>query len=238
MKNKLSVTNLSAATLIACALSATSAHANMSGFGTIPGNPSGAFGGTGIPTMPSAYTQGAIGTADTLTLALSTTAYGPSNPAPTTTTPYVFNVGTGTVGGRSLWDYDFYLNSANGTLSAYTITLTVLNVGNGLSVSYNPLLILDNSPLLNPGTAGNSESLDFTSLTGAINYNANLNDTYDVSLTATDGTTTLSTSEEIIAGTGAAPVPEPTTFVAGGLMLLPFGIGALRKFRKSSASVA
>ena len=40
---------------------------------------------------------------------MSTTAYGSSNPAPTTTVNNVFNVGTGLSGGRSLWDYDYYL---------------------------------------------------------------------------------------------------------------------------------
>ena len=234
MKNKIAVSTLSAAVLTAFALSATNAHANTTGFGTLPGNPANIYGGTGIPTTPSAYTIGSIGSGDTLTLALSTTAYGPSNPAPTTTVNNVFNVGTGFTPSttRSLWDYDYYLNSANGTLSAYTFTLTLLNVGNGLSVSYNPFLVGDNNPKT-AGSAGNAESLDF--LIAALQYNANLNDTYDVTLSATDGTTTLSTSEQIIAGTGAAPVPEPTTIVAGGLMLLPFGIGALRKFRKSVA---
>jgi hypothetical protein len=35
--------------------------------------------------------------------------------------------------------------------------------------------------------------------------------------------------------TGAAPVPEPTTIAAGALMLLPFGIGAIRSIRKARA---
>ena len=229
MKNKIAVSTLSAAVLAAFALSATTAHAS---FGTLPGNPANIYGGTGIPTQPSAYTVGTLGNNDSVTIALSTTAHGSSNPAPTTTADYVFNVGTGLSGGRSLWNYDYYLNSANGTLSAYTFSLTVLNVGNGLSVSYNPFLVGDNNPKT-AGSAGNSESLDF--IMAALGYNASLNDTYDVTLTATDGSSTLSTSEEIIAGTGAAPVPEPTTIVAGSLMLLPFGIGALRKFRKSVA---
>lgn len=235
MKNKIAVTTLSAAMLTAFALSATSAHADISGFGTIPGNPSGAFGGTGIPTAPSAYTQGTVGD-DTLTLALSTTAYK-FNPTPTTASSGVFNVGTGLSSGRSLWNYDYYLNSSLGNLSSYNFTLTVLNVGNGLSVSYNPFTAVhDNSPTASLGTAGNSESLDF--IVAGLGYNANLDDTYDITLTATKGNITLSTSEQIIAGNGATPVPEATTMVAGSLLLLPFGLGALRKFRKSSAPVA
>jgi hypothetical protein len=35
--------------------------------------------------------------------------------------------------------------------------------------------------------------------------------------------------------TTAAPVPEPTTIAAGALMLLPFGIGAIRSIRKARA---
>jgi hypothetical protein len=123
-------------------------------------------------------------------------------------------------------------------LGAYTFTLTVLNVGNGETFSYNPFTqVNDNSPSHSAFTAGNSESLDF--IMSLIGYNANLNDTYDFTLTATENGTSISTREEVIAGTGAvSPVPEPTTIVAGSLLLLPFGISALRKFRKPAANVA
>jgi hypothetical protein len=40
-------------------------------------------------------------------------------------------------------------------------------------------------------------------------------------------------SESFSMSTVAAPVPEPTTIVAGASMLLPFGVGALRILRKS-----
>lgn len=241
MKKKIAATTLSAAVLTTFALLGTSAQAGISGFGTIPGNPAGAYGGSGIPTAPSAFVQGSIGAGDTLTMALSTTAYRSTSPTPTTTTDYIFNVDTGHNSEkplRSLWNYDFYLNSSAGNLGLYTFTLTVLNVGNGHTVSYNPFTdIGDNEPMHSLATAGNSESLDF--IASLIGYDANANDTYDFTLTATDGTTTLSTSEQVIAGTGAvSPVPEPTTVVAGSLLLLPFGISALRKFRKSAASVA
>jgi hypothetical protein len=104
MKKKIAATTLSAAVLTAFAFSASSAHA---GFGVIPGDPAGAYGGTGIPTQPSSYAQGGVN-GDTLTIALSTTAHGASNPAPTTTTPGVFNVGTGLdSSSRSLWNYDY-----------------------------------------------------------------------------------------------------------------------------------
>jgi hypothetical protein len=34
----------------------------------------------------------------------------------------------------------------------------------------------------------------------------------------------------------ATAVPEPTTMVAGALLLLPIGMGTLRKLRKSQAA--
>jgi hypothetical protein len=43
-------------------------------------------------------------------------------------------------------------------------------------------------------------------------------------------------SGQIFASTSV--LPEPTTVIAGALLLLPFGLGALRSFRKNSASVA
>jgi hypothetical protein len=35
---------------------------------------------------------------------------------------------------------------------------------------------------------------------------------------------------------GAAPVPEPTTMIAGALLLLPFGASTLRILRKGRAA--
>jgi hypothetical protein len=40
----------------------------------------------------------------------------------------------------------------------------------------------------------------------------------------------------ITATTGSSPVPEPTTIISGAMLLLPFGVGAVRFFRKQRAA--
>ena len=49
------------------------------------------------------------------------------------------------------------------------------------------------------------------------------------------GTTFTATYNDLTWGTGyvPAPVPEPATFIAGALLLLPFGLSALRRNRKA-----
>ncbi len=225
-----------------CAAGLTSASAGLTvtqSFGSVP---VGSYSGTGIPVDTSVKTTvtgipgpTVFSPSDSLTLALSTTAHGAFNPAPGNDGVSTFTVGTGLVSGRSTWNYDYYFSSANGDLSGYSFLVTILNVGNGESFSYNPLLVGDN--VGGPSSAGNSESLDFIS--SFIGYNPNLNDTYDVSLSASIGNNApfARTSEQIIAGTGApAPVPEASTLMSGALVLLPFGIGTLRSFRRKAAS--
>jgi hypothetical protein len=54
----------------------------------------------------------------------------------------------------------------------------------------------------------------------------------DVTIGTGSGTTTYDFEPE----GGASAVPEPTTFIAGGLLLLPFGVSALRMLRKKQAA--
>jgi hypothetical protein len=196
-------------------------------FGTIPGSPNGGnpYSGSGIPYNASEITtiSGIPGSpsSDTLTLAMSATQYK-SNPALANNGAGTFTAYTGVVGGRSLWDFDFWISSANGSLSPYTFTLT--ETANGKTFSFDPTLIPDN--VGGPGGAGNSESLDFATFGVPVDYNPNQPDTYNFTLTASQGGTQIG-SDSITVNS----VPEPTTIVAGALMLLPLGIGALRTLR-------
>lgn len=204
-------------------------------FGTIPGSPNGGnpYGGSGIPynnseiTTISGVPDGGLPN-DTLTLALSATAHGSSNPAPGNNGAGTFTVFPGLSGGRSLWNFDFFIGTANGSLSPYTFTLT--ETANGLTTSFDPTLISDNVGA--PGSAGNSESLDFAQFGAAIDYNPNQGDTYNFTLTAFDGGTQIGSDSITVDA-----VPEPTTIIAGALMLLPLGIGALRTLRDRKTSV-
>jgi hypothetical protein len=208
-------------------------------FGTIPGTPNGGnpYSGHGIPYNASEITtisgitvvpalQGDP-TSDTLTLALSATAHGSGNPAPGNDGAGDFTVSTGSNGNpsRSLWNFDFWISSVDGNLSPYTFKLT--ETANGQTYSFDPTdpaVIPDN--VGGPGGAGNSESLDFAAFGPPIDYNTNQIDTYNFTLTAYQGGTAIG-SDSITVNS----VPEPTTIVAGALMLLPLGIGALRTLR-------
>ncbi|HEX3797054.1 MAG TPA: hypothetical protein VH413_00005 [Verrucomicrobiae bacterium] len=202
---------------------------------TVTGIPN-AYGG--IDPSQSTYTQTTVG-GDTVTLALDATPHVSSplalNPPPVNTLGVgSYGVSTG-IGGdlRSFWNYDFAVSSSLDQLSAYNLTLTVLNVFTGQSATYNPAAIGDNhTPAA--GTIGNSESLDFTLTNpffGSINYDPNANATYDITLTASqNGASVASDAIQITAGTGSAPDATSTM----GLMSFALaGLGLVsRRFRK------
>jgi hypothetical protein len=209
----------------------------ISGFGTIPGAPANAYGGSGIPIDTSGWTvvsgipePPVIGPdpLDTLTLAMATTQHGAGNPAPGNNGAGTYTVSPGLVGGRSTWNFDFYVSSADNKLSSYGITLTELNVGNGETFSFNPMLIPDN--MGGPASAGNSESLDFAVFGVPIGFEAETNDTYDFTLSAVDfaGDPVASTSITVVDGTGAT-VSAPDTASTAGLMAATIPLLALGK---------
>jgi hypothetical protein len=191
-----------------------------------------------IDSSQSTYTQTAVG-GDTVTLALDVTPHVKAplalNPPPVNTLGVgSYGVSTGLGGDlRSFWNYDFAVSSSLDQLSAYNLTLTVLNVFTGQSATYNPASITDNNTPV-AGTIGNSESLDFTLTNpffGSINYDPNANATYDITLTASqNGAAVASDAIQITAGTGSAPDATSTM----GLMSFALaGLGLVsRRFRK------
>ena len=200
------------------------------GFGTIPGSPGlNPYSGSGIPFDTSEYEvitgiPSINAGGDTLTVAMAATQHGSGNPAPGNNGAGTYYVQTGLNAGRSKWNFDFYLNSSGNLLNDYTFTITELNLGNGESFTFNPLLIPDN--VGGPASAGNSESLDFSPFGPAIGYNPNANDTYDFtldvfvggSLEAQDGIT-------VVDGTGA-PDGGITAALLGGALV---GLQMLRR---------
>jgi hypothetical protein len=213
-----------AATLSANAVTVTS------GFGTIPGASGDPYSGHGIPFNTSEYTtiSGIGSPADTLTLGLAATAHGPTNPAPTDNGAGTYYVGTGLSGGRSLWNFDFYINSSQNRLQDYTFLIT--ETGNGHSFTFNPLLIGDNVGA--PSSAGNSESLDFLVFGLPLLYNANADATYTFQLDAIlDGRNIGSDKITVVAGNGGTVPDGGATGVMVGACAL--GFAALRrKFRQ------
>ena len=128
--------------------------------------------------------------------------------------------------------FDFAVIPNGFDLTGATATLTILNLGNGLSYSFNPALIGDNNTA--PGGAyENSEQLAFY----PVDFATDRAFTYKVTL-ALDGvagqTGPISVENVIVVGAGNA-VPEPASWA---LMLLGFGGAgvALRRSRKAAAA--
>jgi hypothetical protein len=194
----------------------------VSGFGTIQGASGDPYSGSGIPFNTSEYEviSGLPGTfPDRLTLAMAATQYK-SNPAPGNNGAgtYTVSPGVGVVSPRSTWNWDFYINDANANLASYTYGLTILNVGNGQSFTFDPTLsILGDGGA--PSSAGNSESFDFAVFGGPISYNQNANDTYDFTLHAyLNGRMIGSDSITVVAGTGAVPDGANTAILLGAVL--------------------
>jgi len=214
------------------ALGSLSASAGTTtGFGTIPGAAANAYSGTGIPINTSVYetiTGAPLPSGDTLTLAMAATQHGAGNPAPGTNVAGTYTVGLGLVGGRSKWNFDFYVNSAAGDLSDYTFSL--VEAGNGHTFSFDPTAIGDDVGA--PNSKGNSESLDFTPFGTALGYNPNQNDTYKFTLEAFLGGNEIGAdSITVVAGTGSVPDAASTMSLLG----LSFGalVGLRRRFNRA-----
>jgi hypothetical protein len=219
MKNKWLLTMVAGSCL--ASLTSASAVTTTQGFGSIPGvtqaqNP---YSGSGIPINASEYVvaSGVGGGNDTVTIALAATAHGSSNPAPGNNGAGTYSVNTGLVGGRSVWNFDFYGNSSLGLLGSYVFSLT--ETANGHTFSFNPAAIPDN--VGGPNSFGNSESLDFATFGLPLSYDPNANDTYNFLLTVknVDGALIASDSITVNAGTGRS-VPD----AASTATLLGFGL--------------
>lgn len=170
------------------------------------------------------------------------------------TSTYDVPLGINTVHGGSLWDFAFSANLGSGTgrtLSGTTTQLSVVDVVNGTSGSFNALLIGDNVGY-GPGGANaagsnastdygfqNSETLSFAGIAAGVGdpgFDPTQNDTYLVTFSAADlsGNSLGSVSETIVAGTGA-PVPEPGDLAILGVGLLGLAVAHRAGRRRASA---
>ncbi|HWD92485.1 MAG TPA: hypothetical protein VG938_09050 [Verrucomicrobiae bacterium] len=208
--------------------------ASAASFGTIPGttaaqNP---YSGHGIPIDTSEYAQfTGLGGGDTLTIAMAATQNG-SNPAPGNDKAGTYFVNTGLVGGKSVWNFDFYGSSQLGLLANYVFTLT--ETANGHTFSFNPATIADDGGA--PNAFGNSERLDFATYGGPLGYNANADDTYDFTLSVSTVTGSFIGSDNItvVAGRGAAAPDTASTATLLGAAFLGLFL-MKRRFTRSVA---
>jgi len=133
----------------------------------------------------------------------------------------------------SVINFDWAVIPDGVDLTGSTASLTILNVGDGSSFTFDPSAVGDNAR--SGGSYENSEQLAFF----PVDFAPNRNFTYDVTLTLTnvrgeDGPITV---EDVIkVGSGTA-VPEPA---AWAMMIVGLGGAgaALRRSRKNAIAVA
>jgi hypothetical protein len=210
------------------------------GFGTIPGttaslNNGNPYSGTSVSYASSAYDVIDVGQGNQLTIALSTTGRGASAPTPISTGANgagTFHVAPGftTTSGvnYALWDVDFWVSVATGSLASYNFTLTATDLATGNIISANPLLIGDN--VGTPQGAGNSENLNFSFLFGA-SFDPSINDTIDFVLTAKDANlrTIGTVTDTTVVGTGVPDTTSTAGILAAGVAGLFFAQKKLAK---------
>ena len=229
---RMSFNSIRTLTMVALAASAVGAQAApVTPTYTSFSNLSGAtYGGTGIPTDPSAIT-----TLGSITLGLAATQRGVG--------PNLGNNGAGTYfanpgsdgHGHALWNFDYYVNVATGSLSDYSFTLLYdFNPGVGTDESQLGVWHL----LASGQTQQDSENLGFGFLSTTIfepfiipptgTFDPNANGEYSFALIASSPTGVELGRSAINVDVGQ--VPEPATLALFGLGL--FGFAAVR--RKSS----
>jgi hypothetical protein len=185
----------------------------------------GVYYGAGNDGSPQHFT---VNTAGGVEIALRSHIYQQLGTTPVGNT-YVIPLG-------NVFSFDYSVNPGSVDFSNVIASLTVTNLGNGNSFTFDP-----SSPLLGNAHSGtgyqNSERINFAFL--GQGYDANLNDTFNIALTLTGvpGVRSLSVRNFVLvgAGRGGGAVPEPTTWA---MMILGLGgVGAtLRRSRKTSAA--
>lgn len=202
----------------------------------------GFYNGTGNPNEGfTVNTQGGI----ELGLGVNNRFIGPVHP--TSTNQYDVAIGFSTVP-LAKWNFEYSVNVANAglTLGQIHTLLTITNLANLQSFSFDPFLVGDNAHFDGTNTfngggalasdAGfqNSENLSFFPLSPAFGWDPAANGSYLITLALLNesGGTIFSVDEQI----NATPIPAALPLFAGGAGLL--GFFARRRKNKNKAAVA
>lgn len=138
---------------------------------------------------------------------------------------------TGTVtGGGTLTIADGMGHNLTGSVSWNTIGQ--VGPGNFLNISG----VLNLSSIIYSGSQADLQALAALH-TGVQTVDFSLNTAPSLAALQAGGIVASDFSGSISAFASTNVLPEPTTVIAGALLLLPFGLGALRSFRKNSTSV-
>jgi hypothetical protein len=129
---------------------------------------------------------------------------------------------------------DFSVYAPNFSSLGLTPNLTIFDVANNVTRSFNPGLIPDDTAIQGTNGFQNSEALAFSFMDGS--YNKLQNNTFNVTLSATGDGQPHSLLVNIVqgSGAGAAAVPEPASWT---MMILGFGAaGSLLRRRRMAAA--
>lgn len=133
---------------------------------------------------------------------------------------------------HALWNFDYSVNPGTQSLAGTTANITITDLGQGTSTSFDPGLIGDNA------TSGNgyqnSENLQFGFLGVPLGFQANANDTYRFDFTLSGGSLSTPLGVEAFVQIGSG-VPEPSTWA---MMIAGFmGLGFVAYRRKDKAAL-
>jgi hypothetical protein len=134
---------------------------------------------------------------------------------------------------RALWNFDFSVNPGAQSLAGTTALITIKDIGNGTTTSFDPSAIGDNAHSGNGYQ--NSENAIFGFL-GPL-YSPFANDLFQFDFTLTGGNLTSPLAVEAFVQVGSG-VPEPSTWA---MMILGFagvGFASYRRARRSTMALA
>lgn len=120
-----------------------------------------------------------------------------------------------------------FISDNNGyTLSANVSWVNISSSGTGGNANISGVINLSNINY-------DGVNADLVELASDINGVATLSYTFNSIVTLTDLTTEGGSAPFSGKISSTTPVPEPTTIIAGALLLLPFGMGVFRSLRKN-----